>query len=384
MTANLPSRRFSPRVYGVGAWTDNLHFAYDLVATLRPRTLVELGTDRGESYFAFCQSVVENDTATRCFAVDTWRGDEQAGEYDETTFREVSDHNAARYGAFSTLLRCSFDDALAEFDAESIDLLHLDGLHTEEAVRHDVDAWLPKLRPGGVFLMHDVTVRGRGFGVWKIWDELRTRGRSYTFVDGPGLGVWQKPPHVRLPAPLEDLLSGESEAVAPLTAYYRDCARSLQERIGADWRDRTIRDTAAGQQTIIQLFHTRDGNHREDDSVLARIGHESWKDVALTLPTGAGAAPLRLDFVSPFTTIDIAEIELTSADSPLFAASNPESFDAIAVRGDAKRQPHARYLRLQITGPDPQLHLPPVELESGAQRAQLRVKLRVSRELPAD
>ena len=75
----FPSRNFHPQVYGLGAWTDNLPFAYDLIAVLQPRLFVELGTDRGESYFAFCQSILENRTATRCFAVDTWLGDQQAG-----------------------------------------------------------------------------------------------------------------------------------------------------------------------------------------------------------------------------------------------------------------------------------------------------------------
>jgi len=79
---DLPSRHFEPRIYGVGAWTSHLHFAYDLVAVLRPALLVELGVDRGESYFAFCQSVAENQTGTRCFGIDTWRGDQHAGGYD--------------------------------------------------------------------------------------------------------------------------------------------------------------------------------------------------------------------------------------------------------------------------------------------------------------
>src|SRR4029077_16809866 len=90
---DLPSRQFRPRIYGVGAWPDHIFFAYDLAALERPRTLVELGTDRGESYFAFCQSAAENQTATRCFAVDTWKGDAQSGFYDETTFEQVCLHN---------------------------------------------------------------------------------------------------------------------------------------------------------------------------------------------------------------------------------------------------------------------------------------------------
>src|SRR6266513_4039963 len=164
----LPSRDFSPAIYGVGAWTDHLHFAYDLVAAMKPRLLVELGVDRGESYFAFCQAALENKTGTRGFGIDTWRGDEHAGGYDETTFAQVSEHNRDNYESFSTLLRSSFDDALTRFEKESIDVLHLDGLHTETAVRHDVDSWLPKILPGGILLLHDVDVQTKDFGVWKI------------------------------------------------------------------------------------------------------------------------------------------------------------------------------------------------------------------------
>src|SRR5438045_6775159 len=122
---DLAARRHQPRIRGLGAWTGNLKFAYELVATLKAPLLVELGTDRGESYFAFCQSVAENKTGTRCFAVDTWLGDEQAGDYDETTWDEVSEHNRAHYENFSTLVRSSFDQAVSRFNSDSIDLLHL-------------------------------------------------------------------------------------------------------------------------------------------------------------------------------------------------------------------------------------------------------------------
>ena len=191
IAASLPSRHFRPRVYCVGAWTAHIHFAYDLVARLRPRVFVELGTDRGESYFAICQASAENKTGTTCFAVDTWRGDLHAGQYDETTFALVAAHNRAYYKNFSKLMRCTFDAALENFPLEGIDLLHLDGLHSEEAVRRDLGNWLPKLRAGGLLLLHDIHVRTREFGVWKVWDELIARGRSWGFDEGPGLGVWQ-------------------------------------------------------------------------------------------------------------------------------------------------------------------------------------------------
>jgi hypothetical protein len=375
---DLPSRHFEPRIYGVGAWSGHLHFACDLVAALQPRVLVELGVDRGESYFAFCQSVVENKTGTRCFGVDTWQGDQHAGGYDETTFAEVSVHNRANYEIFSSLIRASFDDALGEFAPESIDLLHIDGLHTEAAVRHDFDSWLPKVRPGGVVLLHDVDVRSRGFGVWKVWAELQARGRSWTFHDGPGLGVWQKPPAQELPGFLEHLLAPPNEWNGTLAKYYTERAEELQHKIREHWRDGTIRNTPFAQQTIIQVFYTDDGTHREGDSVFARVGHEGWKEVRIELPPGAAASPLRIDFVSALTTIDIASIRLARAESTCFFASEETGFASVASSGDLERLIHPTALRLKITGVDPQLYLPTIALPAGDEPLVLQMRLRVS------
>ncbi|HEX4640089.1 MAG TPA: class I SAM-dependent methyltransferase [Chthoniobacterales bacterium] len=351
---DLPSRHFEPRIYGVGAWTPHIYFACDLVAILKPRLLVELGVDRGESYFAFCQSALENKTGTRCFGIDTWRGDEHAGGYDETTFVQVSAHNQQNYAAFSTLIRSTFDDALPQFEAGNIEVFHLDGLHTEAAVRHDLDSWLPKLRPGGILLLHDVGVRAKGFGVWKVWEELQKKGRSCTFADGPGLGVWQKPPIAPLPEFFDHLLGPPNESNALLAKYYTERANEMQAKIAQQWQDGSIRQTPFAQQTIIQIFHSTDGSHSEENSVYARIGHEGWKDLRIELPPGAGAAPLRIDFVSALTTIEIASIRLSSAPA------QPD-FNSIHVRGDAERLPDASLLRLRITGIDPQLHLPAIE-----------------------
>jgi hypothetical protein len=367
---NLPSRHFQPRVYGVGAWTPHLHFGYDLVAVLKPSLLVELGVDRGESYFAFCQSALENETPTRYFGIDTWRGDRHAGGYDETTFAEVSAHNATHYDSFSTLLRCEFDEALSRFEDDSIDLLHLDGLHTEDAVRHDVALWLPKLRPGAILLLHDVDVRGKDFGVWKVWDELQQQSRSWTFHDGPGLGIWQKPPAKPLAGFVEELLEPPNQTNTALANYYTERAKAMEEKIAQHWRDGSIGETPFAQQTIIQVFYSDDGTHAEENSVYARIGHEGWKDLRIELPPGAGAAPLRIDFVSALTTIEIASIRVSSGDREYFSSD----FAAITVRGDADRLPDPEILRLKITGIDPQLHLPKIET---ARRGGLFLEMRL-------
>jgi hypothetical protein len=168
------------------------------------------------------------------------------------------------------------------------------------------------------------------------------------------LGVWQKPPSSLLPGFLEQLLAPPNESNELLAEYYSARAHELQEKVANHWRDGSIRDTAFAQQTIIQIFYTLDGSHSEENSVYARVGHGSWKDICIELPPGAGAAPLRIDFVSALTTIEIASIRLRSA------ASQP-GFASIEVRGDAERLPADEGMRLKVTGIDPQLHLPTIE-----------------------
>ena len=172
------------------AWIGHIPFAAWLIRTLRPRIFVELGTHSGNSYFAFCQAVKEGHLPTRCFAVDTWKGDEHAGFYGEEVFEDVSSYNEQKYSHFSRLLRMTFDEAVAYFPNNAIDLLHIDGMHTYESVKHDFETWLPKLSNQAIVVFHDTNVRERNFGVWKLWQELRDRfPLNFEFFHSHGLGV---------------------------------------------------------------------------------------------------------------------------------------------------------------------------------------------------
>ena len=170
-------------------WCGHIPFVSWLVEEMKPGTIVELGTHSGNSYFAICQAVLENNTGSKCYAVDTWQGDEHAGSYSEDVFRDVSAWNQQYFSAFSNLMRMTFDQANEYFSAGSVNLLHIDGLHTYEAVKHDFESWKSKLADDAVVLFHDTNVRERGFGVWQLWDELQQQYPSFEFLHSYGLGV---------------------------------------------------------------------------------------------------------------------------------------------------------------------------------------------------
>ncbi|MBR7652993.1 class I SAM-dependent methyltransferase [Brucella oryzae] len=181
---SLPLDATSP-----GPWAGHIPFAHWIIATLKPEIMVELGTFKGNSYLNFCQSIVENSTHTKAFAIDTWQGDEHSGYYGDEILAELKKRHDAKYASFSTLIRSTFDDAVDKFDNKTIDLLHIDGLHTYEAVRNDFFTWLPKLSDRAVVLFHDTNVHQPGFGVYNFWEEISHEYPSFNFLHSNGLGV---------------------------------------------------------------------------------------------------------------------------------------------------------------------------------------------------
>ena len=214
------------------AWMEHIPFAFWIAEALRPETFVELGVHLGTSYFAFCQAVDTLALGTRCYAVDTWEGDEQAGFYGNEVYDALYLHNETKFVRFSTLIRESFEVAVSHFEDSSIDLLHIDGCHHYDAARHDWETWRPKLSPRAVVLFHDTNVRKTGFGVHRLWSELAAEFPHFEFHHGYGLGVLAV--GGAIPETVCNLFRAREDAGQALFI------RSFYSRLGGDIRQRWL------------------------------------------------------------------------------------------------------------------------------------------------
>jgi len=232
-------QRFEPKRMVFSTWVDHLPFAYDLVAAIRPKLIVELGVYNGLSFFTFCQSMVEHDIDGVAYGVDCWEGDEHTDAYDDSIYTEVSEHAREHYRGNTYLLRMFFNEALQHFNESSLDLLHIDGLHTYEAVKEDFTNWYPKVKPGGIILFHDVMAKIKDFGAWRYFEELETQFENvFKFNHGFGLGVIRKPGGDPSSEPLLNLLfSKDEETRKQLRQFYVHAGHFLESRRQATfWR----------------------------------------------------------------------------------------------------------------------------------------------------
>lgn len=337
-----------PNPLGINNWLGHIPFAFDLVSSVEPRLLVELGTHYGESYFGLCQAVDEGSFDCSCYAVDTWQGDKHAGFYGPEVLANVRTYNAKTYSRFSTLLQMTFDEALSRFADQSICLLHIDGLHTYEASRHDFTAWLPKVRPGGVILLHDTAPRHGDFGVWRLWEEVAQRFPSFVFHHSNGLGVIQKPGAAG--DPLTSELAGlDDHQRSRAQAYYAACAERMLGRL--------CLDSVGSEPKLRVSWAEQQGCAGSSEKVVA-LQTGDWETLHLDIAMGSGA--LRIDPLDGCGVIDFARIAIERGGKPTWQLT-ADNARALIIGGTAMKIPGDSLISVLSFGVSPQLLLPEVD-----------------------
>jgi beta-1,4-mannosyl-glycoprotein beta-1,4-N-acetylglucosaminyltransferase len=167
--------------YG-SAWTGHMKFAFKLVNILNPKIIVDLGVDYGHSTFSFASA-----KKGIIYGIDSFEGDPQAGL--KNTFdivNNLKNEFLSRKLIINNLnfIKGYFDDVFENFN-ETIDILHIDGLHTIEAVSNDYNKWIEKTSENAVILFHDIVSYPNSVGV--VFNNI-TYPKFY-FTHSAGLGV---------------------------------------------------------------------------------------------------------------------------------------------------------------------------------------------------
>ena len=133
---------------------------------------LEIGSYLGASACFIAMGIRKSRRPAKLYCVDTWKNDGMS-EGKRDTFTQFC-INTASYSDIIVPLRGPSVDVAKTFE-HSIDFLFIDGDHSYDGVKADVDNWFPKLKPGAVVLFHDT---GWAQGVQRVVrEEVAPRAR---------------------------------------------------------------------------------------------------------------------------------------------------------------------------------------------------------------
>lgn len=139
-----------PELYNLqSAWIGHEQFADWLVKRVKPKVTVDLGVDYGFSLFTLALPKIGT-----VYGIDSFEADAHAGyhadNYDVVLkFKEDNNFDNVE------IIRGWFSEVAKTWD-KPIDILHIDGLHTYDAIREDWTNWSPFVLNTGIIIMHDV------------------------------------------------------------------------------------------------------------------------------------------------------------------------------------------------------------------------------------
>ncbi len=124
---------------------------------------VEVGCWMGRSVIFLAQCAQQQQKAIQIYAVDHFKGEKGEPEHEGI----VAAHGGSIRGAFEeNLQRCGVGGIIRVLEEESSEaakhladsslaFVFIDAAHDYESVKRDINAWAPKIKPGGIIAGHD-------------------------------------------------------------------------------------------------------------------------------------------------------------------------------------------------------------------------------------
>ena len=142
----------------------------DLIHAIHPTVCVEIGVFGGSSIYPTA-SALKYEKAGKIYAIDPWAKEECTKGYvaEDPNYEWWSKVNLEKVFCefkkmlesnhltpYCAIMRMTSVKALSSFQDGSIDILHIDGNHSEDVAFADIEMFLPKVKSGGYIWFDDV------------------------------------------------------------------------------------------------------------------------------------------------------------------------------------------------------------------------------------
>ena len=155
----------------------------ELPALLEARGLVGVGVEVGVRVARYSTHLLSHWHGEHLISIDPWT-EAPPEEYADTSnvTQDVQEEYASRaaarlaaFGARSEIWRTTSSEGASRVADRTLDFVYIDARHDYQSVLEDLEAWFPKVKPGGIVAGHDYldgTVRGTDYGVKSAVDEF--------------------------------------------------------------------------------------------------------------------------------------------------------------------------------------------------------------------
>lgn len=176
-----------PSIHGWCSYEKAAKFV-EFITEQKPQLCVEIGVFGGSSLIP--QALALKPHSGIVVGIDPWKNDaalesmvDEANKewWGKLNLEDIYKHckeNIVKYKVESNckLIRDKSENVVSNFHDESIDLLHIDGNHSEDLSYKDATLYLPKVKSGGFIFFDDI--------YWTEGDNYATTRKAITYLLG--------------------------------------------------------------------------------------------------------------------------------------------------------------------------------------------------------
>lgn len=117
---------------------------------------IEIGCWKGKSSAYMAVEIANSRKRIEFTCIDTWKGNKENQNAPELNrLYEIFKDNMRSLENYYSDLRMPSLQAAKLFEDDSLDFVFIDGSHEYVDVKNDINAWLPKVKMGGILAGHD-------------------------------------------------------------------------------------------------------------------------------------------------------------------------------------------------------------------------------------